>query len=61
MDRYEIIEEPSGSFALLDLITGVPAEIDGQPLVGLSREQAEAMHERFIKQPVMGYKDNLRL
>ena len=40
--RFEIIEEPSGFFLVFDLETDMPAEIGGEPLFGLSHEEAEA-------------------
>ena len=39
--RYAIVEDPWGSFLLFDDETNMPAEIDGEPLYGLSREEAE--------------------
>lgn len=38
--RYEVRQEPDGSFTVMDGETGVPAASDGQDLTGLSRQDA---------------------
>ena len=41
-DRFELIEEPTGTWAVFDNTTGVPASIQCRVLIGLSKEEAEA-------------------
>jgi hypothetical protein len=38
--RFEAILAPDESWMIFDLITGMPAEIDGQALIGLDRQAA---------------------
>lgn len=41
-DRFELIEEPTGTWAVFDNTTGVPASFQCRVLIGLSKEDAEA-------------------
>lgn len=42
MDRLEIIEEPTGTFAIFDTLNGVPATIGETILIGLGCHEVEA-------------------
>lgn len=44
--RYAIVQDPWGSFLVFDDETNMPVEIDGEPLYGLSRQEAEAAAAR---------------
>jgi hypothetical protein len=41
--RFEAILAPDDSWMIFDLITGIPAEIDGHALIGLDRQAASAL------------------
>jgi hypothetical protein len=38
--RYEALAEPGGGYAVFDLRLGQPADIDGQVLIGLEKQDA---------------------
>lgn len=38
--RFEILKEPSDTWAVFDTVEEVPAELDGKTLIGLSHEEA---------------------
>lgn len=46
-DRFELIEEPTGTWAVYDNTIGVPASIHCRVLIGLSKEDAEACLASF--------------
>ena len=48
MRRYETIMEPTGAWAIFDVLTGLPAEFDGRPMIGLSREEADLAIDRDL-------------
>ena len=41
MPRFELVKEPTETWAVFDAVKGVPAEAIGRPLIGMSREAAE--------------------
>ena len=48
MQRFETVMEPTGTFAIFDLLTGLPAEYNGRALIGLSRDEADAKVEKDL-------------
>ncbi|QPC92071.1 hypothetical protein [Mesorhizobium sp. INR15] len=40
MQRYEVVEEPVGTWVVLDSLDGVPAERDDRVLIGLTWHEA---------------------
>jgi len=42
LPRFECIQEPTGTWAVIDNETGKPAKLDGRLLVGRIRPDAEA-------------------
>lgn len=40
--RFECVQEPTGTWAVIDSQTGKPAKLDGKLLVGRDRPNAEA-------------------
>jgi hypothetical protein len=52
--RYQVQPEPSGkTWAVLDILTGVPAERDGKPLTGLTNYEAEEAAANLIDDPAL--------
>lgn len=45
MDRYVVVQEPSGSWAVFDALLDAPAEIGGKTRIGLSRDEAKRIAE----------------
>lgn len=41
MQKFELLQEPSNTWAVFDTTRRAPAERGGKPLIGLSREEAE--------------------
>ncbi|QPC91723.1 hypothetical protein [Mesorhizobium sp. INR15] len=39
MDRFEILEEPTGKFSIFDTLTGLPVTVEGQTFIGMYRHQ----------------------
>ena len=48
MQRFETVMEPTGAFSIFDVLTGLPAELDGQALIGLSRDEADEKLEKEL-------------
>lgn len=42
-ERFEAVMEPTGRFAVFEKETGLPAEIEAWPLIGLERDEAAAL------------------
>ena len=38
--RFEVVKEPTDTWAVFDIVLNVPAEIRGRTLIGLSLEEA---------------------
>ncbi|MGX5843176.1 hypothetical protein ACWGTI_20860 [Mesorhizobium sp. ArgA1] len=53
--RFAAMQDPSDQWIVYDLISALPAEIEGRLLTGLTRSEAEQIAERentiFIRQP----------
>lgn len=51
--RFDTSEDPEG-WTVVDLFTGLPAEIDGVPQVGLDAEDAEDLAD------ILNYQESLK-
>jgi hypothetical protein len=40
MRRFSVVQEPTGTWSVFDAIFDLPAEVDGQLLIGLTRDGA---------------------
>lgn len=52
VERYEMVQEISGTWAIFDTLTGMPADHDSRILIGLRRGEAEAFIKAGIKSRV---------
>lgn len=41
MQRFELKQDATGAWSVVDTLTGLPAETNGRPLKGLSLEEAQ--------------------
>ena len=41
--RFPAIQEPSGTWAVVEVLIDLPAEIAGKDLIGLTREEAKRL------------------
>lgn len=39
--RYDMRDEPDGTWTVFDIFTGLPAVVDDVPLIGLEMEEAD--------------------
>jgi hypothetical protein len=46
--HYELIQEPTGGWAVFDATCGVPVMVQGQALIGLSEPEAQALLQALI-------------
>lgn len=51
-ERFELVEEPTGTWAVFDTIVGVPASVEGRVLIGLSKEEAAAWFASMLSETV---------
>lgn len=42
VDRFEVVEEPTGTFAIFDTLKGMPATVGETILIGLEYHEVEA-------------------
>lgn len=52
VERYQLVQEFSGTWAIFDVLTGAPSDHDGRILIGLDRAEAEAILKKGIRSAV---------
>ncbi|MBZ9989730.1 hypothetical protein LB572_21770 [Mesorhizobium sp. BH1-1-5] len=44
--RFAVMQDPCDDWLVCDLVCDLPAEMDGRPLIGLTRAEAEQLADR---------------